>query len=69
MTNLLKAINIETRSDLLRMLDARSLALFDLTDDFRQVVELLGVTIHTFFEGKKTKIGHWPTRRNVLVTT
>jgi len=65
--DLLKAINIETRGDLLKTLDPRSLALFDLTDDFRQVVELLGITIHTFFEGKKTKVGHWPAKRNVLI--
>jgi len=66
-THILKAINIETNRDLLKTLDPRSVALFDLTDDFRQVVELIGVTVHTFFEGKKTKIGHWPAKRSVLI--
>lgn len=64
--NLLKAVGVDARTDLIRSLDPRSIALFDLTDDFRQIVDAFGITIHTFFETKKTKVGF---TKRVLVST
>jgi hypothetical protein len=69
LANLLHAVNIDARSDLIKELNPDSLSLFDLTGDFRQVVETLGIVIHTFFEGKKTQIGrYWPMRKKILVS-
>ena len=69
LANLLHAVNVDARSDLIKELNPDSLFLFDLTSDFRQVVETLGIVIYTFFEGKKTKIGRfWPMMKMMLVS-
>ena len=69
LANLLHVVNIDTRSDLIKELNPDSLFLFDLTGDFRQVVETLGIVIHTFFEGKKTEIGPFrPLIKKILVS-
>ncbi|KAJ6565197.1 Alpha/Beta hydrolase protein [Mycena vulgaris] len=65
--NLLHAVNLDARSDLIRELNPNSLFLFDLTGDFRQVIDNLRTEIYTFFEGKETRIGKWPARRKLLV--
>ena len=68
LANLLHAVNIDARSDLIKELNPDSLFLFDLTGDFRQVIESLGIVIYTFFEGKKTEIGRfWPMIKKILV--
>ncbi|KAJ7290249.1 Alpha/Beta hydrolase protein [Mycena rebaudengoi] len=65
LANLLRAVNLDARSDLIRELNPNSLFLFDLTGDFRQVIENLGTVIYTFFEGKETQIGKWPVKRKL----
>ncbi|KAF9064864.1 Alpha/Beta hydrolase protein [Rhodocollybia butyracea] len=67
LTNLLHAVNLDARSDLIRELNPNSLFLFDLTGDFRQVIESLHTVICTFVEGKETKIGRWPLKRKLLI--
>lgn len=66
--NILQAVNVDARKDLIKELNPDSLFLFDLTGDFRQVIEALGIVIYTFYEGKKTKIGAWPMKHNLLVS-
>ncbi|KAF8824301.1 hypothetical protein HHX47_DHR8000394 [Lentinula edodes] len=55
--NFVRAFNIDVRVDLIKSLDPRSMVLFDLTDDFRQLVSSKGIEIASLFETKKTKIG------------
>lgn len=57
--NFVRAFNIDIRVDLIKSLDPNSMVLFDLTDDFRQLVSSKGIEIATLFETKKTKIGLW----------
>ncbi|KIK63472.1 hypothetical protein GYMLUDRAFT_72124 [Collybiopsis luxurians FD-317 M1] len=55
--NFVRAFNIDVRVDLIKSLDPKSMVLFDLTDDFRQLVSSKGIEIATLYETKKTKIG------------
>ncbi|KAJ3876592.1 Alpha/Beta hydrolase protein [Lentinula edodes] len=55
--NFVRAFNIDVRVDLIKSLDPKSMVLFDLTDDFRQLVSSKGIEIASLFETKKTKIG------------
>ncbi|KAH7928814.1 hypothetical protein BV22DRAFT_1192463 [Leucogyrophana mollusca] len=55
--NFVRAFGVKARSDIIRSLDPRSMVLFDLTDDFRQLVDAKGIEISTLFEIKKTHIG------------
>jgi hypothetical protein len=66
-SNFLKAVNVSVRIDLIRQLEPNSMVLFDLTDDFRQLVEAKGIEISTIFEIRKTVFGHWPAKRRFLV--
>ena len=67
--NILQAVNVETRKDLIKELNPESLFLFDLTGDFRQVIDALGIVIYTFYEGKKTRIGaKFLLKRDVLAS-
>ncbi|KAH6919120.1 hypothetical protein BKA70DRAFT_42271 [Coprinopsis sp. MPI-PUGE-AT-0042] len=65
--NLLTAVNLEARGDLLKELERNSTSLFDLTSDFRQVVQRLGVVVYTMYEAKKTVLGRWPFKKALLV--
>lgn len=65
--NFLRAVNVNVRLDLIKSLNPNSMVLFDLTDDFRQLVEAKGIEISTLFEIKKTVFGHWPAKRRFLV--
>ncbi|KAF9011454.1 hypothetical protein BDZ89DRAFT_1077817 [Hymenopellis radicata] len=55
--NLVRVFNVEVRGDLVKSLDPRSMVLFDLTDDFRQLIAAKGIEIATLFEIKKTPLG------------
>jgi len=66
-SNFLKAVNITVRVDLIQSLNPNSMVLFDLTDDFRQLVDAKGMGISTLFEVRKTVFGHWPVKRQFLV--
>jgi hypothetical protein len=66
-SNFLRAVNVNVRVDLIKSLNPNSMVLFDLTDDFRQLVEAKGIEISTLFEIKKTVIGHWPVKHQFLV--
>jgi hypothetical protein len=65
--NLLTSVNLEARGDLLKELERNSVSLFDLTSDFRQVVQRLGMVVYTLYEGKKTILGKWPFRKSLWV--
>ena len=69
LANLLNAVNLEARGDLIKELKTSSLFLFDLSGDFRQAVQRMGIVIYTMYEGKKTSIGHWPVKRRLLVSS
>ncbi|KAF4570207.1 hypothetical protein EYR36_010014 [Pleurotus pulmonarius] len=55
--NFVRAFNVEVRYDLIKSLESGSPVLFDLTDDFRQLVAAKGIEIATLFETKKTRLG------------
>nr|VWP02414.1 D-xylose-proton symporter [Ganoderma boninense] len=57
--NFIRAFKVNVRADLLKSLDPNSMVLFDLTDDFRQLVATKGIEIASLFETKKTKFS-WP---------
>ncbi|EMD33041.1 hypothetical protein CERSUDRAFT_118443 [Gelatoporia subvermispora B] len=65
--NLLRAVGIEARTDLIRELEPTSTALFDLTEDFRHAIEDLGTIIYTFFEEKRTRTRGGLLGRDALV--
>jgi hypothetical protein len=54
--NLVRAFKIDVRVDLLKSLDPKSMILFDLTNDFRQLVSSKGIEIASLFETRKTKV-------------
>ncbi|KDQ27205.1 hypothetical protein PLEOSDRAFT_1026793, partial [Pleurotus ostreatus PC15] len=47
--NFVRAFNVDIRYDLIKSLDPGSMVLFDLTDDFRQLVAAKGIEIATLF--------------------
>ncbi|KAJ8694582.1 hypothetical protein PTI98_007242 [Pleurotus ostreatus] len=55
--NFVRAFNVDIRYDLIKSLDPGSMVLFDLTDDFRQLIAAKGIEIATLFETKKTRFG------------
>ncbi len=55
--NFVRAFNVEVRYDLIKSLESGSPVLFDLTDDFRQLIAAKGIEIATLFETKKTRLG------------
>ncbi|KAM5544196.1 hypothetical protein V8D89_001856 [Ganoderma adspersum] len=59
MANFIRAFKVNVRADLIKSLDPSSMALFDLTDDFRQLVATKGIEIASLFETKKTQF-LWP---------
>ncbi|KAJ3847439.1 Alpha/Beta hydrolase protein, partial [Lentinula lateritia] len=65
--NFVRAFNIDVRVDLIKSLDPRSMVLFDLTDDFRQLVSSKGIEIASLFETKKTKIGIFSQERSATL--
>ncbi|KAJ7875324.1 Alpha/Beta hydrolase protein [Mycena olivaceomarginata] len=54
--NFVRAFKPDARVDLLKSLDPKSMILFDLTDDFRQLVSSKGIEIASLFETRKTKM-------------
>ena len=66
-SNFLKVVNITVRIDLIKSLNPNSMVLFDLTDDFRQLVDTKRMGISTLFELRETVFGHWPVKRQFLV--
>jgi len=57
--NFVRVFNVNVRVDLIKSLDPSSMVLFDLTDDFRQLIAAKGIGISTLFEIKKTKLGYF----------
>lgn len=53
--NFIRAFKVDVRTDLIKSMDPSSMALFDLTDDFRQLVATKGIEIASLFDTKKTR--------------
>ncbi|OCH86490.1 hypothetical protein OBBRIDRAFT_224237 [Obba rivulosa] len=63
--DVLQAFNIDGLVDAIREWDVKPLFLFNVTDEFLRVVNELRISIHTFVEEGRTKIGRWPIERNI----
>ncbi|OCH87497.1 kinase-like protein [Obba rivulosa] len=63
--DILQAFNINGLVDALRVWDVKPLLLFNSTDEFRRVVNELGISIHTFVEEGRIKIVPWPIQQNI----
>jgi len=66
-TNIIKVANISLQQDLIHGLQRDSSDLFDATRDFRKLVEDTNITVYTFYERKRTTLGFWPFRKQILI--
>ena len=55
LTNLLRVCNVDIRTDLLEEQRSCSAILFDLTEDFKQLIAAKNIEVATLFEIKKTE--------------
>jgi hypothetical protein len=67
LVNLMKMLNLDVRSNLIRALDPKSTHLFDMTNDSRQIVDKRTIQIKTFYEVQETSFGFWPFKYRILV--